>query len=167
MAEFSNAVVKILGNEGGESNHKHDKGGFSKYGISSRAYPHLNIETLTIEQAEEVYKKDYWNVLKGDRIYSQMVANYLMDIAVNMGVVRAIKMIQEVIGVKKDGIVGIITIGAINVHDENVIISELALKRIRKYRNICIKDKTQKVFFFGWIDRALKGIDSEKPYIES
>lgn len=46
--------------EGGYSNDLRDPGGETKYGISKRSYPHLDIKTLTRAQVKPIYRADFW-----------------------------------------------------------------------------------------------------------
>jgi lysozyme family protein len=59
-----------------------DWGGLTKYGISQKAYPGLSIPSLTIADAEAIYLKDYWRF---NDVSSQVIANKLFQIAVNLG----------------------------------------------------------------------------------
>ena len=49
---FDEAFDTLIGHEGGYSNDPRDPGGETRYGISKRAYPDVNIATLTLEQAK-------------------------------------------------------------------------------------------------------------------
>ena len=55
---FKIAFKEIIGVEGGYVNNPNDKGGETKYGISKRAYPNLDIKNLTLKKAEEIYYND-------------------------------------------------------------------------------------------------------------
>ena len=57
---FEEAFQILMDHEGGYANAKYDRGGETKYGISKRQYPDLDIENLTLEQARSIYFKDYW-----------------------------------------------------------------------------------------------------------
>ena len=90
MTESWNKAIKfVLDHEGGLSENKNDPGGTTNWGISQRAYPSLDIKNLTIEQAKEIYKKDYWDKLNCDTIPSPMDIIHF-DTAVNMGIKRAL-----------------------------------------------------------------------------
>ena len=54
MSDFNKAVEKVLKFEGVLSNDKYDAGGLTKYGISKRMYPTLDIANLTQEQAKDI-----------------------------------------------------------------------------------------------------------------
>ena len=53
--EFSDAVKIVLKHEGGYVDDPVDPGGETKYGISKKAYPFLDIKNLTIKQASDIY----------------------------------------------------------------------------------------------------------------
>ena len=62
MAWFEKAIEFVLSDdiEGGYVNDPDDPGGETKFGISKRAYPSLDIKTLSKEAAKHLYFKDYW-----------------------------------------------------------------------------------------------------------
>ena len=66
-------LKRILGHEGGLSDNPKDPGGLTKWGISQRSYPHLDIRNLKVEEAVEIYKRDFLRPLKADQ-YSGGVA---------------------------------------------------------------------------------------------
>ena len=57
--EFNEIIEKVLEHEGGYVNDKDDLGGETKYGITKRFYPNLDIKNLSREQAKEIYKKEF------------------------------------------------------------------------------------------------------------
>ena len=111
MSAFDYALNFVLREEGGYTNNPADPGGETKFGISKRAYPDLDIASLTREQAAEIYRRDYWDRIKGDEL-SYPVALITFDSAVNCGVSRAVRWLQQAAGVDQDGIIGPATIRA-------------------------------------------------------
>ena len=78
--------------EGGSrvTNDPDDPGGLTKYGLSQKYNPDLDIATLTEAQAKEIYKERYWDKVNGDELpypYDLIVA----DTAVNLGVHLALR----------------------------------------------------------------------------
>lgn len=110
---WNTAFDLLMINEGGYVNDPNDSGGQTKYGISKKAYPDLDIKNLTISQAMEIYRKDYWDRCKCDYM-PDALSVAVFDFAVNSGVKTAIKKLQIALGVKADGIIGNQTIGACN-----------------------------------------------------
>ena len=87
---FEVAMKFIFKWEGGYVNDPDDPGGETKFGISKRSYPEVDIKNLTKERAKELYFRDYWNTpgLDLDN-FPQDKAIVLMNVAVNMGLGRA------------------------------------------------------------------------------
>lgn len=110
---WQTAINHTLEFEGGYVNDPKDSGGETKYGISKKAYPYVDIPNLTIEQAKQIYKKDYWDRCKCDYL-PDALSVAVFDFAVNSGIKTAIKKLQIVLGVSVDGIIGNQTIGACN-----------------------------------------------------
>ncbi len=81
---FDAAFNIVVGVEGGYVENPSDPGGATKYGISKRQYPFLDIENLTLEQAKAVYLRDYWHACKCDEMPWDM-ALAMFDCAVNQG----------------------------------------------------------------------------------
>jgi len=126
MSGFESVVKMVLEHEGGYVNHPSDPGGETKYGISKRAYPDVDIAELTEEDAASIYKRDYWDRIKGDDL-PVGVACVVMDYAVNSGISRASKALQSVCGIANgDGIIGPASLNAVwttvkNTSEEDVI----------------------------------------------
>ena len=110
---WEKAFDLLMINEGGYVNNKYDSGGQTKYGISQKTYPNLDIKKLTLEQAKRIYKKDYWDVCQCDWI-PDALSIALFDFAVNSGVKRAVKSLQAELNVPADGVMGLQTISAAN-----------------------------------------------------
>ena len=123
---FETVVHMVLEHEGGYVNHPSDPGGETKYGISKRAYPDIDIAELTEDDAADLYKRDYWDRIKGDDLPAG-VACVVMDYAVNSGISRASKALQSVCGIANgDGIIGPASLNAVwttvkNTSEEDVI----------------------------------------------
>jgi hypothetical protein len=129
---FEKAINFVLKWEGGYTNDKDDPGGETKYGISKRSYPDLDIKNLTLGKAKEIYKRDYWDRLNCDKL------GYPMDIiafdtAVNMGVSTAVDLMKRSGGDPK----------------------EFLILRIKRYKEIVEKNRKMEKFFLGWINRVI------------
>lgn len=96
-AAFTTAVDVVLDHEGGYVNDPDDPGGETKFGISKRAYPDLDIASLEVEDAEEIYRRDYWQECGGPDIsdFDVGLAVTVLDHAVNAGVSNAVKILQR------------------------------------------------------------------------
>ena len=130
---FEQCVKFVLDHEGGYVNHPDDPGGETNFGISKRAYPDLDIKNLTIEEAKEIYKRDYWDKIplthSGD-YYSLGSAMIMFDTAVNMGIEISRKMCDE----------------------SGCHFCRMYNWRLKQYNKIARKPKMLK-FLRGWINR--------------
>jgi lysozyme family protein len=157
MAIFDKDIINI---EGGLTNDRNDGGGLTKYGISQRSYPHLDIPNLTTQQALNIYEHDYWDRNQLSLITSQLIANQLFLLVVNTGAEPAIKIMQSALvrrGMKVtvDGVIGSVTISAINMCNPFSLSESMRVAECKHYLDITDNDATQKKFFRGWIRRAL------------
>ncbi len=74
--------------EGGYVNRVDDPGGETRYGISKRAHPDVDIKNLTKDAAMEIYRADYWLKAGCEGLpWPDCLVQF--DTAVNMGVGRA------------------------------------------------------------------------------
>jgi lysozyme family protein len=119
MAVFEEAIGGVIADEGGYVNDPKDPGGETKYGISKRSYPNLDIKNLTLQQAKDIYKQDFWLF---DGLLSQPVANKIFDMYVNIKH-TAIRLAQKVAGAVPDGVYGTKTEAAINAMDPATFLS--------------------------------------------
>ena len=164
MESFEKAFNILMELEGGLSNDKDDKGGLTKYGISQAAYPDLDIENLTLEQAKNIYFKDYWK--PSYAFFLAEVCEELgilhFDTAVDMGVKRAAVILQRAINkqpdkdIPVDGFIGRLTTTAVLICHLPLLMSDYLLLRLKYYARIANKKKTQRKFLLGWMNRVFK-----------
>lgn len=145
---FEKAFAKLIDHEGGLVNNPADKGGLTKYGISQRAYPQLDIADLTLDDAKAIYKRDYWGRAQCDRLHPD-VAFQVFDGAVNSGMGNSIRWLQEAAGVAVDGIVGPLTLRKVGDMDTGIIIARYNGVRLKFMASLSTWD----VFGRGWARR--------------
>jgi len=84
MSNFDRAFAVVVGIEGGYVNDPKDPGGETKFGLSKRANPDLDIKNLTLGIAQDRYRTRYWNAHNLDSLeYGK--ALLVFDVAVNGG----------------------------------------------------------------------------------
>jgi lysozyme family protein len=132
MDPFETAVDFVLSAEGGLVDDGSDPGGLTKFGISQRAYPNLNIAALTIGEATALYRKDYWNVCSCDKL-PPGIAFVVFDAAVNQGAGTSIRMLQSSLNVSQDGVFGPATLCAVRAQPAPSIIAEMIARRSLAY----------------------------------
>lgn len=161
MAIFDKGIMdRIINVEGELTNNPEDKGGLTKWGISSTSYPHLSISNLTKQEALSLYEKDYWDKYRLCEIVSQAIADKLFLLIVNIGGSNAIKLIQEALyrqnrSVNIDRIMGDNTLSAINKCLYWCLIDSMTVLECEYYLEIITNIPDQEIFFKGWIRRAL------------
>lgn len=157
----------LFAHEGGYANDPRDPGGETNFGISKRSYPAENIRAMTKERAQSIYKRDYWDKIKGDQLPSG-VDVVVFDAAVNSGVSRASKWLQEIVGVKQDGVIGPDTIKAVMARDPLVVIDRYSDRRLAFMKSA--KDKSGKLLWptygRGWERRVVAVENHAKTVME-
>tara|TARA_R100001082_G_scaffold107033_1_gene80504 strand:- start:2246 stop:2725 length:480 start_codon:yes stop_codon:yes gene_type:complete len=157
--DFREIIDKVIESEGGSkiTKDRFDAGGTTKYGISQRAYPDLDIENLTERDAKEIYYNDYWLPSKAEKVPAQIREIYF-DMVVNFGRKGAVKVLQRACNGKNkysiavDGGIGPATLGAC----KNLEPDRLRAYRVLKFASIVNKKPTQEKYWFGWFRRSLK-----------
>src|ERR1700739_1138634 len=93
--------------EGGSkvTNTSGDFGGLTKYGISKAAHPELDIANLTEAEARAIYERDYWIASGCSKLKPELQYIYF-DTSVNMGIMVAVRILQQASGAVIDGILG-------------------------------------------------------------
>ena len=153
--KFDEIIDIVLEHEGGYVNDPDDPGGETKYGISKKAYPDEDIKELTVERAKELYKRDYWDRYRTGDLPDRLRHIYV-DMCINMGGGRAIKILQEACNSKNsnkidvDGGMGPMTLkAATSVED-----FRLRAFRVLYYSELIAKKPTLAKFWVGWFRRS-------------
>lgn len=146
---FNKIISLILELEGGYVFDKNDPGGETKYGISKKSYPELDIKNLTIDEAKTIYFNDFWLKIRADE-FNGPLKYLIFDSAINQGRSGAIKILQKTLGAPDSGILDDQLISKAN-RRSGVHIQFMAY-RIDKYRQSSNVD----LYFRGWIKRSLK-----------
>jgi lysozyme family protein len=130
-----------------------DPGGATKYGISQRAYPDIDIENLTLDGAKTIYQRRYWLPIY-ERIMSQECANKVFDMSVNMGTHESHKLVQRACGVTADGDFGPATLAAVNATDPDALLNNIRGQAVEFYMNLVAQRPSSAKFLKGWLRRA-------------
>ena len=155
LVKFDDIIEKVLEHEGGIVDDPKDAGGLTNMGISQRAYPDEDIRGLTVERAKELYKRDYWDRYRTGDLPDRLRHIYV-DMCINMGGGRAIKILQEACNSKNatkidvDGGIGPATIKAAT----NVEPFRLRAYRVMFYAELVMKKPEQERFWVGWFRRS-------------
>ena len=159
-AAFVRAVGRLLDNEGGYSDDTRDRGEETKYGISKREYPELDIKSLTREQAVGIYYRDWWTRYGYSKLPGAVGAK-LFDLAVNIGPGHATRCLQRALRacgrkIGEDGVLGEQTVGAVVAANQLALIAGLRAEAAGYYRLLAAEqhDKANADFLSGWLNRA-------------
>ncbi len=139
--------------EGGYVCNPADPGGATKFGISARSYPNIDIANLTLADAQAIYQRDYWNAIHGDALPPE-VAGLLFDAAVNQGQGWAARALQSAVGVSTDGALGPKTLAAVKAADASTLHATIGWLREVAYR----QNAEFPTFGHGWIIRLCRVI---------
>lgn len=151
---FDVALAFVLRMEGVDSDHPSDPGGRTRFGISQRAYPDLDIPNLTLEQAAAIYRRDYWQAAHCDQL-PPSYALALFDAAVNLGKPRAVSILQAALGVQIDGVVGSKTVAAASRQYRSGLARFLS-RRAVYYMELSQVSPARRVFLAGWMNRCFE-----------
>jgi lysozyme family protein len=152
MSTFDTALRFILDAEGGYVNDPDDAGGETNYGISKRAYPDLDIASLTRYDAENIYYRDYWLRCQCNELPDQFAIAVFCS-AVNHGADRAVRLLQETLQVDIDGVIGQHTIAAARSQNNRYVLGRLLSFRGVFYADLATRKPEQRKFLRGWLRR--------------
>jgi len=149
---FAQAVAFVLRSdiEGEWANDPQDPGGRTRWGISSRAHPDVNLDDLTQDGAAELYWTWYWTPARCEVLPSPL-GIAVFDGAVQHGVVRSVKLLQDALGLIRDGIIGPQTLTAATGLPWGDVLIRLLAYRLRFYQGL----QHQATYGMGWTIRVL------------
>lgn len=149
MSMFLSLIDRVLSHEGGYVNDPRDPGGETKFGISKRSYPGVDIKGLTRDGAIEIYHRDFWQRVQGDKLPRPFVFQAL-DAAVNHGIGNAVRWMQRAAGVADDGIIGPATLAAVARSEVADLVLNFNAERLEFYAKLGTFD----TFGRGWTRRV-------------
>ena len=173
MDVFERALKRTLGYEGGFSDDPDDKGGPTNFGVTHRTYAEAvrrgivkelpgGVKDLTARQAKKIYRGIFWEPLKLDEVDDPKIAAEMFDTAVNAGGSKSVKIVQRVLqalgeNLKRDGIIGPVTLGAINQWTNKNSKGFFRLLNSLQgafYVELVENDPIQAKFLLGWMKRV-------------
>jgi lysozyme family protein len=150
---FDNCLKKLLIHESGYINDSRDPGGMSNFGVTAKVWAEwvghdVNekiMKSLTPSDVAPLYKRKYWDACRADELVSGL--DYaVFDYAVNSGVGRAAKTLQDCVGVTPDGGIGPATLAAVKTHNIAQLIENVCDKRLDFLKSL----STFPAFGRGW-----------------
>lgn len=165
MADVNKLVPHILKWEGGFVNDPDDLGGATNKGVTFKTYklyrnrkglpiPSVgDLKRLSNDEFTDILKTMFWDACRSDEISSQSVANAIVDWAWHSGTTTAAKEIQRVLEVKADGIIGNITLSAINSQSPLPLFGKIKAARVKYIERICKSRPENQKYYRGWMNR--------------
>ena len=124
------------------------------YGDLKKASVALYNDDALVNLVASFYKKTYWNALNLDSVNSQLKANELFCFAVNVGAKSAVRVLQDMLELQCDGIMGQETLRALNNYSEQAFDVDFDRAEIAYYRNLIRKNPRLSIYERGWENRA-------------
>jgi len=154
---FEQCLALVLKHEGGYVNHPKDPGGMTNLGVTKRVWEEYvghpvdeaAMRALGPNDVAPLYKKNYWDKIKGDDLPAG-VDYACFDLAVNSGVGRAAKILQQAVGVSADGVIGPATMDAVAAANPRDLATEICDMRLKFLQSLPIFA----TFGKGWTRRV-------------
>lgn len=170
-SNFEKALAIVLKHEGGYGNDPNDSGGPTNFGITQhdlavhRGHPvtAADVENMTVAEAGAIYLDTYWKPYLLDYILSFKVSAIIFDQGVLSGTHTAVKLAQQAVGVNPDGLMGAITIGAINAAAPTALANKILDLCAQHYKDIASSVPKDQVFLKGWENR----VDSLRSFVNA
>jgi len=172
MADFIPAFEKTMTYEGGFVLHevKGDRGGLTFAGIAENFHPdwlgwpiikqHGAEDMRLTPLVKEFYKSKFWDLMKGDEICDQEIAENIFDFGVNAGMGTSAKIAQTIAGVTPDGGIGPVSVRALNQLNGDDFSAAMFILKVDRYSRIVNRNPSQAKFLRGWVNRSLKILKS-------
>jgi lysozyme family protein len=129
------AVKNVLVHEGGWSNHPRDPGKATMRGVTQKVYDayrdrqnatRQSVRHITNLEVATIYKQQYWDVIRGNDLPTG-IDYVVFDGAVNSGPGQSVKWLQRALGVRADGVMGQVTLAAVQAHPDYVALVDKIL----------------------------------------
>ena len=154
---FEQCLAMVLKHEGGYVHHSKDPGGRTNLGVTQKVWEEwvghpvdeAAMRALGPADVAPLYKKNYWDKIHGDQLPSG-VDYACFDLAVNSGVGRAAKILQQAVGVSADGVIGPATMDAVEKANPRDLATEICDLRLQFLQSL----PTFATFGKGWSRRV-------------
>jgi len=172
MTLFDRCILVVLKSEGGYQCDPDDIGNYTpdgilrgtKYGISARIFPKIDIKNLTEDQAKSIYYKYYWKPMNLEGLKDDELVLHVFDHGVNAGKRTSVRMLQRLVDAEADGICGAdTTLRANTTKMPTVVINGYGLlttltehfiyARYSYYTRLVEQRPKVKKYLKGWYDR--------------
>jgi lysozyme family protein len=155
------ALKFVLRWEGGFVDHPNDPGGRTNKGVTQKVYDawrgrqglvRQDVKLIVDAEVRAIYAADYWVPPRCDLLASPLDL-VQFDTGVNMGVGRAVRLLQGAVGCNVDGDFGPATERAVAGCDVGTTVIDYCNRREALYRSLAQKNPKLTVFLKGWMNR--------------
>ncbi|MBK3745432.1 glycoside hydrolase family 108 protein [Paraburkholderia aspalathi] len=154
---FPRSMPYVFEEEGGYSDNPADPGGATNLGITINTLSAWEghrvtasaVKALTAQTANKIYQTEFWNKISADQLPAG-VDYAIFDFAINSGPARAARVLQQVVGVHPDGVIGAQTIAAVNRRSPASIINAVSDIRLSWLKTLT----GARIFGTGWAARV-------------
>ncbi|WP_037587022.1 glycoside hydrolase family 108 protein [Stenoxybacter acetivorans] len=157
MSDFNDFINRVLSHEGGYVNHPNDPGGETHWGITKRTAAEngyaKDMRQMTRTEAIEIYRQAFWLRYRCGLMPSA-IAFQFFDACVNHGYGNAARMLQRAAGVLDDGVIGDVSMTAINRADLHDLLMKFNAERLAFYAGL----KNFNTFGKGWVMRVVNNL---------
>ena len=126
------------------------------YGDLEKASVALYNDDALIEKVKIFYKKEFWDKMRLDEVDSYQKQAEIFIFGVNVDTAPAVRVLQRLLGVVVDGIMGAQTLKALNNYNEQAFDVDFDRAEIAYYRNSVKANPAYYIYERGWINRAEK-----------
>lgn len=162
QGNFTACLNEVLKLEGGYVNNPNDSGGPTNLGVTldtwrtwkgkNAVVTVVDIRALTVADVTPLYQTVFWKGCAGE--YLPLGADLAtFDWCVNSGVRRGNVGLQEALGVKKDGLIGPMTLKAAAATEGSALVNAICDKRAAFYKALVAKEPKDATFLHGWLNR--------------
>jgi len=172
-------INEVLKREGGYSNHPHDRGGETNWGITiatARKHGYDGpMRTMPLAEAHSIYKRIYWLKPKFDKIaaIAPKIATEMFDTGVNMGPRTATGFVQRALNalnrqerdykdLNVDKNIGPATLQALSAYvgkrghkGENILLRAIEALQGERYIRLAEKRTANESFLYGWLEHRI------------
>lgn len=166
MSHFKDAVEAVLKAEGGLFISDSEHGGGANFGVSltvlqehrkDKSLTLDDLKAMTIDEAKEIYREKYWNVISGENIKGRLTAIALLDQAVNRGNGGARNLVNNCLVKrfkKQASSDWDIIVDTINQIEDRLFFRRLVCDAQLEYVDLALASDNKKIWLKGWLTRT-------------
>lgn len=159
---IATALKFTLKEEGGFVDDPHDHGGATNHGVTQATYdtwrdrhtlPRQSVKLIADAEVQGIYDEMYWTPGHCPALSAALAVAHF-DWCVNHGCTGAVMTLQQVLGIKADGVFGPATRAALAAKDHGELWQSYNDLRRGWYRARVAAHPDQAVFLKGWLARV-------------